>query len=480
MIKNTLLFLLAVLSISANNDMSFDNVDKQVIYYTYNFQLNDADKLLQSQIQKNPQNLKYYFLSLGIKSMEIEKSVYDEKPATKRDLKIKMLEETIEYAEAVLVKFENVEETTENKFYLGCIYGYLGRMYGVTGSWMSAFSDGKKGRNLLEEVIEENPDFYDAYLLLGLFNYYADRMGGFLGFVAGVLGFSGDRETGLEYIMKTYNKGALLSDQAELLIIELYSSLEANGFEAIPFLRKFVKRYPNNYHMINWYVRDLVRYDLIEEAKIFIEENKNDVVDPYLKAQVYNELGDYKLSNKFLDEADRRPDYYYERIKEHMKFLRVINCWMLNDDKYKKLSENLNEDYRGIFRSFVENDKLGRQLVLFAVDRAKERLSENAIELLNNPPEIKNKYLDAYLDFNSGVYYYQKNNYEKARKSFERVKFFDKKHFHFSALQYLIDIFERIEMPSAKVKELIEEIDNYEYENLSFWVKDLEKKYKLD
>ena len=480
MLKNILLFLITILPLSAKNDVYFDNVDKQVIYYTYNLQLNDATHLLQTQLEKNPQNLKYYFLSLGIKSMEIEQSVFDEKPATKRELKTRMLEETIKYAEDVLDKFEDVQMTTQNKFYLGCIYGYLGRMYGVTGSWMSAFSDGKKGRNLLEEVIEENPDFYDAYLLLGMFNYYADRMGGFLGFVAGVLGFSGDRDTGLEYILKTYSQGALLSDQAELLIIELYSSLEANGFAAIPYQRSFVKRYPNNRHMINWYIRDLLRYDLIQEAKTFIDNDRNNIVDPYMKARLFNELGEYKLSNEYLDKADKRIDYYYNGNKEHMKFLRLMNYWLMNDRKYKAQAENVNEEYAEVFKNFSENEKLSKQLITLAVERAKGTISDTSGELLNNPPKINNKYLDAYLAYNSGVYFYQHKNYDKARKSFERVKYFDKKYFHFSALQYLIDIFEKIDVPTAKVQELIEEIDNYDYENLSFWAKDLEKKYDLN
>ena len=219
--------------VSAKSSINFTDSDKKIVFHTYNFEFDKAYEVLNPLLISEPGNLKYYFLELGLKSMIIEKSVYDKNPADKWELKKKMNEEAIEYANDVVEKFEDVELTTENKFYLGCIYGYLGRMYGVTKSWMSAFSDGKTGRGLLEEVIEEEPDFYDAYLLLGMFSYYADRMGGFMGFVAGILGFSGDREEGIEYILKTYKNGYLLSDQAELLLIELYSGLEGNGFAAL-------------------------------------------------------------------------------------------------------------------------------------------------------------------------------------------------------------------------------------------------------
>ena len=68
----------------------------------------------------------------------------------------------------------------------------------------------------------------------------------------------------------------------------------------------------------------------------------------------------------------------------------------------------------------------------------------------------------------------------QAETIIERVKFFDKEYFHFNAVQYLIDIFGRMEVHSVKVEELISEIEEHEYENLSYWAKDLAKKYDLD
>lgn len=480
MIKYLTLFFLLAISLQAKSNINFTNTDKEIIFYTYNFQFDKAQSLLNSQLKKNPDDLKYYFLTLGLKSMQIEKAVYDEKPALKRELKTKMLEEAIKYADGIVEKFEDVEKTTENKFYLGCIYGYLGRMHGVTRSWMSAFSDGKTGRNLLEDVIEENPDFHDAYLLLGMVNYYADRMGGFIGFVAGVLGFSGDRETGLDYILKTYNKGSLLSDQAELLLIELYSSLEGNGFSALPFHRKFVKKYPNNYHMKNWYVRDLIRYEMIDEAKEVIEKDTMQLIDPYFRAHVYNKSGDYLLSNKYIDICEKNISFYYDGMKEQLKFLRTMNFWMQEDKKYSESAKKLNNEYSEIFTELNKEPVLGRQIMLFGNEVSKNRLSEKSGEFLKKSPQIKNQFLDILLSYYKGIHYYRNEKYDLARRNFERVEYFDKKHFHFSSVQYLIDIFSRIEVPKTKVEILLEVIDEHEYENLSFWAKDLEKKYKLN
>ena len=73
-------------------------------------------------------------------------------------------------------------------------HGYLGRLYGLDGAWMSAFSSGNAGKSLLEEVVETDSTYYDSFLLGGMFHYYGDRMGGFIEFIASILGFSGDRK----------------------------------------------------------------------------------------------------------------------------------------------------------------------------------------------------------------------------------------------------------------------------------------------
>lgn len=119
----------------------------------------------------------------------------------------------------------------------------LGRFYGVNKSWMSAFSNGKNGKNILEEIIETDPNYTDAYLLLGMMYYYADRLSGVTKLITGVLGLSGDRKTGLEYLHKVDKYGVVTKWQATMILIELYSRLENNKFSALPLLEKCVRSF---------------------------------------------------------------------------------------------------------------------------------------------------------------------------------------------------------------------------------------------
>jgi len=476
MLKSILILLLVYSNIAAEVNLKLTAADRQIIYHTYNFEFDKAESILQAELKKDPNNLKFYFLSLGIKSMMIERKVFDEIPARKWEVKERLLLEGIDYANSILEKFENVKLTTENKFYLGCVYGYLGRMYGVTKSWMSAFSDGKTGRNMLEEVIEENPEFNDAYLLLGMFNYYGDRMGGFLGFVAGILGFSGDRDLGIEYILRAYNNGFLLPDQAELLLIELYSTLEANKLAAIALHRKFVSKYPNNHHILNWYFRDLLYLDMTDEASVIAKE-KNEFIDPLLMADYYYKIGDFKKSEFYLKKSEAKIENYYEGQKKQIKVLGVLNSWMQS----KKLNiTNIPEDYQELYKEFKSDEVFSKKVFELSIAMREDSFTKEQKELLTSSPRINNKMPDIKLAFDSGVYYFQKKNYEEARKRFERVKFFDKKHYHFRAIQYLIPIYDELIVSKGKVTSLIEEIEEMDYEKLSYSVRNLAKKYNID
>jgi hypothetical protein len=66
------------------------------------------------------------------------------------------LEEKIEFFE------DNLPQTLENRYYIGGLYGFLGRMYGDKKSWLSAFSNGKEAKNIYEKIIQEKPDFFES------------------------------------------------------------------------------------------------------------------------------------------------------------------------------------------------------------------------------------------------------------------------------------------------------------------------------
>ena len=91
-------------------------------------------------------------------------------------------------------------------FFMGSAYGLQGRWYAVQRSWWRAYTRGRKGRKFLKKSVEVNPAVYDAYLGLGIFDYYTATLPGALGLGAKLF-VGGDRRRGMEYVKLAKKSG---------------------------------------------------------------------------------------------------------------------------------------------------------------------------------------------------------------------------------------------------------------------------------
>lgn len=110
-------------------------------------------------------------------------------------------------------------------FFMGSAYGLQGRWYAVQRSWWRAYTHGKKGRKYLKKCVELNPGIYDAYLGLGIFDYYTATLPGTLGLVAKLF-VGGDRQRGMEYVRIAKEKGRFFKVEARFFLVEIYSMHE--------------------------------------------------------------------------------------------------------------------------------------------------------------------------------------------------------------------------------------------------------------
>lgn len=110
-------------------------------------------------------------------------------------------------------------------FFMGSAYGLQGRWFAVQRSWFRAYLKGKKGRKFLKKCVEVNPAVYDAFLGLGIFDYYAATLPGALGLGAKLF-VGGDRRRGMEYVELAKAKGRFFKVEARFFLIEIYSMHE--------------------------------------------------------------------------------------------------------------------------------------------------------------------------------------------------------------------------------------------------------------
>lgn len=131
---------------------------------------------------------------------------------------------------------------------------YLGAAYAVRVQWrvlreekLAAARDGKRILEALEQAIELDPALDDAYFGMGMYKYYADvapaaaRMLRFLFLLPG-----GDKERGLEEMLRARSKGRLLQGEADYQLSIVYLWYEEDTARAIALLQDLQKHYPGN------------------------------------------------------------------------------------------------------------------------------------------------------------------------------------------------------------------------------------------
>ena len=456
-------------------------IDEQIISYSFNENFGQAIKLSQEQINKTPNSPKYYYYMINVKILEYYQKVA-ELSQEKRDAGRKALnEEIIKYCEGVVDKFEDASLNTENKFYFSTIYGYLAKVYGVDGSWWSAFRAGLKAKRFSEEVIKANPNFYDAYLVVGMLNYYADRMSGITSFIAGALGFSGDREKGLTQLRLAYEQGSLTFGLAAQTLIEVYSNLEDNETAAIPIYESFLKKYPANKRTLNAFCLELLSIWDFKKVETIIKSDKQNLVSEFVHARFYDMRGESDLAIKFAEAAIADEKHQPRGAANSSRYIAVYNAWLKGDfARVKKYLPELNERSLENFNLAKKYERESKWLHGLTIQIAQGKsLSEFEAYAKTAPSFVNAKELSDQFNYLMGSYYYKNSSYDKAetwfRKSLSSINEREKN----AAIKHLLEIYLRSTVDKSKAKYLADIIDELDNNRLSYRARDLEKKYNL-
>ncbi|WP_428897240.1 hypothetical protein Dip518_001027 [Parelusimicrobium proximum] len=132
-------------------------------------------------------------------------------------------------------------------FALGGAYGMKGRMNMESRSWVSAYFNARKGVKLLNKALETDPELYDAYYGLGMYEYYAGTLPGVVKVLGKIVSIKGNTAKGIEYLELAKEKGDFTKDAAHLLLTELYINRFSAEFDAekgITLAKEFIKKYP--------------------------------------------------------------------------------------------------------------------------------------------------------------------------------------------------------------------------------------------
>lgn len=458
-----------------------DATELKIISHTFNEEFKQAGILCAEQIKLYPNIPKYYYYLINMKVIEYYQKVRELKPEDRTEGRKRLNKEIMDYCESVVDKFDISKLDLRNKFYLGMIHGYLARIYGVDGSWWSAFKSGKRSRNIMDEIIKNDPQFYDAYLALGMIYYYADRMSGITSFIAGILGLPGDREKGLNYLKQAYQKGKLTYGQTALTLIEVYSSLEGNDLAAIPYFEAFLKQYPRNKRTLTSYMNILMSNWDFKKADNLIKNDKLDLIDDLTVARYYDLRGEKEAAIKSAEKALQNQSNLSRGGDNSARYIITFNSWLIGDqNRIKKYEPLLNADSKERFSLIKNNGKAAIWLYELSAKIAMEKPVSEVETILKSKPDFYNqKVFENQYNLLSGILYFKWNQFDKSEPFFYQVLQSGVERDKYTSAKYLIEIYMRQNREKKKAEKLIDTIDDLDIDQLKYRSKDLEKKYNL-
>lgn len=206
--------------------------------YDGNFAM--ADATINAYIAAHPQDAAGYLMR-GI-SREWNQSVNDKGKSLNSQI-------AADYEKARVLSlsaWEKDENNLDKKVMVGNAYMYVAKKQLDMGHKLIAGNSLKKAKNLMLEVLEKDSSKADAYFAIGIFNYFSANVPAGFKWLAALLGFTGSRAKGLEYIQKAASVPNLSQGDAAFMMVYIYKNKEKNHNTALTYNLQLREKYPNN------------------------------------------------------------------------------------------------------------------------------------------------------------------------------------------------------------------------------------------
>jgi tetratricopeptide (TPR) repeat protein len=154
-------------------------------------------------------------------------------------------QECIRRAEA---RIKANQDVARSLLYEGMAYGLLARFYGLRDNDLPTARAGKKMRALLLRALSLDASLSDAYLGLGIYNYFVDTLPTIVKMLRFLIGLpGGSREEGLKQLQVVANKGDLASGEAQFYLAKDFSRNSERQYEkSLSLFQDLTSKYPNN------------------------------------------------------------------------------------------------------------------------------------------------------------------------------------------------------------------------------------------
>ncbi|MGH9813414.1 MAG: tetratricopeptide repeat protein [Candidatus Acidiferrales bacterium] len=206
----------------------------------YNFEYPEAIADFKKAIESDPDNLlfrnylanTYLFTELS-RLGKLEGNLYDasnsflkEKSEKEPDAKtIGLFREQVKLVRArAEARLEKNPRDVEALYALGATYGMEGNyLFTIEKKYFDALKAGGKANELHEKVLKIDPNYHDAKLIPGVYEYVVGSIPRSVKWLAFLFGYRGSKERGVQLLQETMVKGKLAATDAAFLLAVVYN-----------------------------------------------------------------------------------------------------------------------------------------------------------------------------------------------------------------------------------------------------------------
>ena len=215
-----------------------------------------------------------------------------------------------------------LKKDSDALFYFAAVKGVRAQVAATENRWWETAQLGKEMKKYAERLVKMDPNYYDAYYLLGSFNYFADALPGYLKFLRALVFLpGGDRLKGMKQLVIAYQQGTSVSVESGKTLAIIYTYYEGRHDYGLRMCDTILSAYPHSYEIglykgvnlyfsmswekcIDW-MRSLHKDIAAYSAKHHESKENHDIVSVYLPMdrEIRYWLGRAHLQLKHYDQA---------------------------------------------------------------------------------------------------------------------------------------------------------------------------------
>lgn len=384
--KIYILLIICILTFAKNSIASgIDDDVRSGLNDIYNLKFEDAESKFIDIQKRNPDDIKGFFY---------QAVVYYYRALPTRDEK--MFDRFMELSDKVLELCDNKLDKNENDietlYFKGLTHSYRSLiLLNLNKSLLKAASNGNDGYRILSEIIQRKPDFYDAYMGLGLYKIAIGFVPEKFQWLLSIIGFDGNIKNGLDLLKTAMDKGRFTKVDAKVYYaISSITEKEDENNVSVKLAKELSDEYPDSPIFTLIYSTMLLERMKVDESIEYCQKALNlntHSLQPEIKKGAYALLGNaYFRKNDFQNAVTS--------LEEHLKYVNKedrynVSCYTLGIS-YEMLGNRSKaiESYNKARSNFIEErdgeaEKLFYRLSKERIQKTLRDVDSNSIIAMN-------------------------------------------------------------------------------------------------